>query len=100
MSEADVITADTTIQSDIEKSFRNIIYDYEIEISKLRTEYDSISASDAWRDTHIKDNFLNTLNNYIDSFYDLKTEMEKQVDDLLSFNNNIEGIESAFSQGG
>ena len=100
MSEVDVITADTTIQSDIEKSFRNIIYDYEVEISKLRTEYDSISSSDAWRDKHIKDSFLNTLNNYIDSFSDLKTEMEKLVDDLLSFNNNIDGIESTFSQGG
>ena len=97
MSYNDLFTADTDVQGDIEKQLRTLIGNYEAKIIELKNVYRDISTSDAWVDTNIKSYFLSTMNNYILSFENLKSEMEKQVDELTKNINDINNIESAFS---
>ena len=94
MENVDTFSADTTEQAAIDHQLRDLISRYEDDI---RTTCNQISTSSAWKDTTIKDNFTNTLNNYIASFEDLKTEMITQVDDLTSNTSEVDSIESAFS---
>ena len=56
-----------------------------------------MNMSNAWKDTSIKDNFLNTINSYIISFDNLKSEMTSQVDELSRNTSEIDSIESAYS---
>ena len=97
MENVDTFSADTTEQAAIDHQLRDLISRYEDDINKIRTTCNQISTSSAWKDTTIKDNFTNTLNNYIASFEDLKTEMITQVDDLTSNTSEVDSIESAFS---
>ncbi len=97
MAENDLFTADTEVQSSIEKQLRTLIQNYDAKIIELKNTYRDISSSDAWVDTNIKSNFLSTMNNYILSFENLRDEMEKQVDELSVNTNNVSDIESAFS---
>ena len=93
----DLFTADVEVQNGIIRDLRNLISNYETKILELKNTYNDISSSSSWVDTTIKSTFLSTLNNYILSFENLKTEMEKQVDELSSHTNNIDSIEAAYS---
>ena len=97
MADVDNFSADTEEQGIIEKNLRDLITNYEEEIIKIKSTCTQMSTSPAWRDTTIKEQFLHTLNNYITSFEDLKTEMITQVDDLSTSTNEVDSIESAFS---
>lgn len=96
-SNQDSYTADTDVQSAIEKELRNLISNYDSKIIELKREHNDISSSNAWIDTNIKSTFLSTLDNYILSFENLRDEMEKQVDNLSEHTNNIDNIEARYS---
>ena len=97
MAENDLFMADTNVQSSIEKELRGLIQNYEGKIIELKNIYKDISTSDSWVDTNIKSNSLNTLNNYILSFENLRDEMEKQVNELSKNTNKVDSIEARFS---
>ncbi len=97
MGSVDTFSADTVEQASIERQLRALISKYEDEIVNIRNTYNSMNMSNAWKDTSIKDNFLNTINSYIISFDNLKSEMTSQVDELSRNTSEIDSIESAYS---
>ena len=97
MDDTDLLTADTNTQSSIKEQLNTLIDNYDSKVEAMRNLYKDISSSSSWKDTSIKDTFLNKLDNYIRLFESLSTTMSNQVNKLSISTSEVDTIESIFS---
>lgn len=97
MDESNLLTADTNLQETIEQELIEQIHNYDFKVQDIRNIYTEMASSSLWKNSKLKEAFLEELNNYIVKFEELKEKMNSQIINLGKNTTKIDKIESIFS---
>ncbi len=97
MDESNLLTADTSLQVTIEQELIEQIHNYDFKVQDMRSVYKEMASSSSWKDSKLKEAFLEELDKYIIKFEELKEKMNSQIKNLGNNTTKIDQIENIFS---